>query len=278
MLGPILGGTSYTFGLILAVALLGIGLGGLAYGWGARERRPTLGGFAVTCALEALALGAALRARRPSRLPGPGAAAARPRRPHRERRGVGAGRPRWSCCRRRSWPATSSRSWSACWAAAASASAARSGWPTPGTPPARSWARSPAASGCCRCSARRGVASGGRPARRPGAGRGAGRRRRATALAGAGAAAADRGGGAPAPARRPGRPPRGATAASAPAASRTAATTPTSCARPSKRCARRWSGRPRGARARWRCAARTISPSSSTARPTAARGATPRPR
>ncbi|HZI64796.1 MAG TPA: fused MFS/spermidine synthase, partial [Thermoanaerobaculia bacterium] len=56
MLGPILGGTSYTFGLILAVALFGIGLGGLVYGYGARDRRPTLNGLAVTCALEALAL------------------------------------------------------------------------------------------------------------------------------------------------------------------------------------------------------------------------------
>jgi predicted membrane-bound spermidine synthase len=29
MLGPILGGTVYTFGLVLAVALCGVGLGGL---------------------------------------------------------------------------------------------------------------------------------------------------------------------------------------------------------------------------------------------------------
>src|SRR5436305_1366151 len=42
MLGPLLGGSSYTFGLILAVALLGIGLGGLLYGLGEGERRPTL--------------------------------------------------------------------------------------------------------------------------------------------------------------------------------------------------------------------------------------------
>ncbi len=56
MLGPILGGTSYTFGLILAVALFGIGLGGLAYGYGARHRRPTLEGLAATCALEAVAV------------------------------------------------------------------------------------------------------------------------------------------------------------------------------------------------------------------------------
>ena len=53
MLAPILGGTSYTFGLILAVALLGIGAGGLLYG---AKPRPTLGGFALTCALEAVAL------------------------------------------------------------------------------------------------------------------------------------------------------------------------------------------------------------------------------
>lgn len=56
MLAPILGGTSYTFGLILAVALLGIGLGGLAYSFGSERVRPTLLGFAGTCAAEALAL------------------------------------------------------------------------------------------------------------------------------------------------------------------------------------------------------------------------------
>jgi spermidine synthase len=57
MLAPLLGGSSYTFGLILAVALAGIGAGGLLYAGGSRERQPTLGGFAMTCALEALALG-----------------------------------------------------------------------------------------------------------------------------------------------------------------------------------------------------------------------------
>ncbi|MEA2563349.1 MAG: spermidine synthase [Acidobacteriota bacterium] len=56
MLSPLLGGSSYTFGLILAVALLGIGLGSLLYGSGPRQLRPTLAGFAVTCSLEALAL------------------------------------------------------------------------------------------------------------------------------------------------------------------------------------------------------------------------------
>lgn len=56
MLGPLLGGSSYTFGLILAVALLGIGLGGLLYGAGSGARRPTLVSFAATCSLEALFL------------------------------------------------------------------------------------------------------------------------------------------------------------------------------------------------------------------------------
>jgi len=56
MLAPLLGGSSYTFGLILAVALLGIGLGGLLYGAGARHRRPTLSAFALTCSLEAFFL------------------------------------------------------------------------------------------------------------------------------------------------------------------------------------------------------------------------------
>jgi len=56
MLSPILGGTAFTFGLILAVALLGIGSGGLLYSLFASQRRPTLNGFASTCALEALFL------------------------------------------------------------------------------------------------------------------------------------------------------------------------------------------------------------------------------
>lgn len=57
MLGPILGGSSYTFGLILAVALLGIGLGGAAYAFRRKDSPPTLRGFAFTCALEALCIG-----------------------------------------------------------------------------------------------------------------------------------------------------------------------------------------------------------------------------
>lgn len=52
MLAPLLGGSSYTFGLILAVALLGIGIGGALYGFG--KAVPTLRGFALTCGLEAL--------------------------------------------------------------------------------------------------------------------------------------------------------------------------------------------------------------------------------
>lgn len=57
MLGPLLGGSTFTFGLILAVALLGIGLGGAAYAWLFARRRPTLGGLAFTCGLEALCVG-----------------------------------------------------------------------------------------------------------------------------------------------------------------------------------------------------------------------------
>jgi spermidine synthase len=53
MLGPLLGGSTFTFGLILAIALFGIGLGGAAYAfWGGR-RRATPAGFALTCSLEA---------------------------------------------------------------------------------------------------------------------------------------------------------------------------------------------------------------------------------
>lgn len=53
MLGPILGGSSYTFGMILAVALAGIGAGGIGYALFG-QRAPTLGAFAVTAGLEAL--------------------------------------------------------------------------------------------------------------------------------------------------------------------------------------------------------------------------------
>lgn len=53
MLGPILGGTTYTFGLILCLALLGIGAGGALYTILARWLKPTLPLFALTCALEA---------------------------------------------------------------------------------------------------------------------------------------------------------------------------------------------------------------------------------
>lgn len=56
MLGPILGGSTFTFGLILAVALVGIGLGGALYPLLYRERRPTLSDFAATCGLEALTI------------------------------------------------------------------------------------------------------------------------------------------------------------------------------------------------------------------------------
>ena len=54
MLAPLLGGTTYTFGLILAVALLGIGLGGTAYALWGRKQTPALAGLALTCILEAL--------------------------------------------------------------------------------------------------------------------------------------------------------------------------------------------------------------------------------
>jgi spermidine synthase len=53
MLGPLLGGSSFTFGLILAVALFGIGLGGGAYALLAGRRTPTLLAFALTCGVEA---------------------------------------------------------------------------------------------------------------------------------------------------------------------------------------------------------------------------------
>ncbi len=56
MLAPLLGGSTYTFGLILAIALAGIGTGSAVYWLTGLGRGPTLSGFAATCALEALCL------------------------------------------------------------------------------------------------------------------------------------------------------------------------------------------------------------------------------
>jgi predicted membrane-bound spermidine synthase len=56
MLGPLLGGTVFTFGIILAVALFGIGIGGTIYALFGSEKPATLNGFAVTCLLEAIFL------------------------------------------------------------------------------------------------------------------------------------------------------------------------------------------------------------------------------
>ncbi|HUP45387.1 MAG TPA: fused MFS/spermidine synthase, partial [Thermoanaerobaculia bacterium] len=56
MLTPLLGGTTFTFGLILAMALLGIGLGGAAYAFWSGPKAATPGAFALTCCLEALAI------------------------------------------------------------------------------------------------------------------------------------------------------------------------------------------------------------------------------
>jgi spermidine synthase len=58
MLGPLLGGSVFTFGLVLAVALAGIGLGGLLYSMVAEDRRGSVSGFAASCLVEALAVAA----------------------------------------------------------------------------------------------------------------------------------------------------------------------------------------------------------------------------
>jgi spermidine synthase len=54
MLGPLLGGSTFSFGLILSVALLGIGLGGTAYVFLGLRHAASLHFFAVTCAAESL--------------------------------------------------------------------------------------------------------------------------------------------------------------------------------------------------------------------------------
>jgi predicted membrane-bound spermidine synthase len=54
MLAPLLGGSTFTFGLILAVALAGIGLGGAAYAVLFAGRMASRASLALTCGLEAL--------------------------------------------------------------------------------------------------------------------------------------------------------------------------------------------------------------------------------
>lgn len=56
MMAPVLGGTTYSFGMILAVALLGIGVGGGLYAAVGSARIDKAALFAVTCAIEALLL------------------------------------------------------------------------------------------------------------------------------------------------------------------------------------------------------------------------------
>lgn len=56
MLAPLLGGSTYTYGLVLAIALAGIGLGAWLYSRRGLSRPATLAGLAGTCALEALCL------------------------------------------------------------------------------------------------------------------------------------------------------------------------------------------------------------------------------
>ena len=53
VLNPLLGGTVFGFGLILAMALLGLGTGAVAYASRPRAHRPALSALAWTCMLEA---------------------------------------------------------------------------------------------------------------------------------------------------------------------------------------------------------------------------------
>lgn len=53
MMAPLLGGSTFTFGLILAVALFGVGLGSAGYAAFGGKEQPHLSSFAITCAAEA---------------------------------------------------------------------------------------------------------------------------------------------------------------------------------------------------------------------------------
>jgi spermidine synthase len=62
MLAPILGGTTFTFGLIVAVALAGVGVGAALYAVMFARRRPTLMALAFTALVGAVCLAAPLAA------------------------------------------------------------------------------------------------------------------------------------------------------------------------------------------------------------------------
>lgn len=53
---PILGGSTYTFGIILALALFGIGVGGYLHALRGERASASVGSFGVTCTLQALLL------------------------------------------------------------------------------------------------------------------------------------------------------------------------------------------------------------------------------
>lgn len=56
VLSPLLGGTVFSMGLILAVALFGVAVGGLAYAFRPSGERPTLRSLSWTCVVEAICL------------------------------------------------------------------------------------------------------------------------------------------------------------------------------------------------------------------------------
>ena len=58
LLAPLLGGSVFTFGLVLALALVGIGIGGLLYALIAGDKPATLSGFALSCLIEAAVVAA----------------------------------------------------------------------------------------------------------------------------------------------------------------------------------------------------------------------------
>ena len=155
MLGPLLGGSVFTFGLILAVALAGIGIGGLLYALTSERSRRVALGIRLVMPARGGRAGRRLRARRPARRADAHASAARIAR-LRNRSGLLDARDDGrSCCRPRSWPAISFRCSSRCSVAGATSSAVRSGSRTRPTRSARSPARWPAASACSRGCRRR---------------------------------------------------------------------------------------------------------------------------
>ena len=145
MLSPIFGGTAFTFGLILAVALLGIGIGGVMYSLAGREAPPHPERFRLHLRAGSAFRDHPVRARRPAGGPGHAPSTARDSRILRKRSGLVCPVQHYRSSRRPSLQAFSFPCCLGSLVGVATESGPKPEPPTRGIPPERLPVRSPAA-------------------------------------------------------------------------------------------------------------------------------------